>query len=504
MTNVLIVAGREFRQILGMRSFWLTLLILPIAFSIGPLAQRFLDKDEADRVMVIDRTGGAEARALADRIALDHDRAVLTELSRYVQRHHLEKADPAALWAQHDRWYGDADVARFVAAGGVASAQPRLKSVAPKGTPDFDPPKPEYEMVPVPHSIAAVPDTQLDSTLKPVLKPSTKGVKAVDYVLLVPANFGASPRVQLWANRQPSPGFVAIVQDVLTRDLRTRYLAAQGVSPASAQAASAITPALAVSTPPPGGGARESMLVRSVLPLAAAYLLMMSLMLSGSWMLQGTVEERSNKLLETVLACISPEELMYGKLLGTVGVGMFMIAVWIGCGLFAAYATQGAIADLIRPALDPLSSPGTILAMIYFFVVGYVTISVFFLAIGAMSDSMRDAQGYLMPVIMLILLPITILMQAVLAGSTGGLMMEVLTWVPIWTPFAVLARLGLGIPAWEVVATAVILGAFTALELVLLGRLFRESLLAQGQRPSLAEVAARIRRGRRITSGESP
>ncbi len=54
---------------------------------------------------------------------------------------------------------------------------------------------------------------------------------------------------------------------------------------------------------------------------------------------------------------------------------------------------------MIRPALDPLTSPGTILAMIYFFVVGYVTISVLFLAIGAMSDSMRDAQGYLMPVL---------------------------------------------------------------------------------------------------------
>jgi ABC-type Na+ efflux pump permease subunit len=236
------------------------------------------------------------------------------------------------------------------------------------------------------------------------------------------------------------------------------------------------------------------MLVRSILPLAASYLLMMSLMLSGSWMLQGTVEERSNKLLETVLACISPEELMYGKLLGAVGVGLFMIAVWIGCGLFAAYATQGAIADMIRPALDPLSSPGAIAAMIYFFIVGYVSIAVFFLAIGAMSDSMRDAQGYLMPVIMVILLPISILMQAVISGGSGGILMEVLTWVPIWTPFAVLARLGLGIPAWEVVGTGIILAAFTALELVMLGRLFRESLLAQGQRPKLAEVVARMRR----------
>jgi ABC-type Na+ efflux pump permease subunit len=235
------------------------------------------------------------------------------------------------------------------------------------------------------------------------------------------------------------------------------------------------------------------MLVRSILPIAAAYLLMMSLMLSGSWMLQGTVEERSNKLLETVLACVSPEELMYGKLLGTAGVGLFMIAVWVGCGIFAAYATHGAIADMIRPALDPLTSPGAILALIYFFVVGYVTVAVLFLAIGAMSESMRDAQGYLMPVILVIILPITILMQAVLGGKGGGVLVEVLTWVPIWTPFAVLARLGLGIPTWEVIATGTILATFTAGELVLLGRLFRASLLAQGQKPNLREILSRMR-----------
>src|SRR6476661_6105926 len=85
------------------RSFWLTLLILPIAIAIGPLSARFLDDDSPDRVMVIDRSGGGEAKAIADRITLDHNRDVLTQLSRYVQRHHMEAADPTALWAQHDR-----------------------------------------------------------------------------------------------------------------------------------------------------------------------------------------------------------------------------------------------------------------------------------------------------------------------------------------------------------------------------------------------------------------
>ena len=493
MKNILLIAAREFRQIAGMRSFWLTLVILPLSIVISGFAPTLFHKDDARRVMVIDRTGGAEAAAIGQRLKLDQDREALTELSRYVQRHHLEKADPSALWSQHDRWYSDADVATFNAAGGVDAANARIAKVQPKNASPFEAPKPDYEMVPVPASLANVPDSGLDEALKPLLKPDDKAQKAVDYVILVPESFGQSPLVRLWTNRQPGQQFVAAVQDVLTRDLRTRYLAAQGVTPAAAANASTIAPALAISSPPPGGDAREAMLVRSILPLIAAYLLMISLMLSGSWMLQGTVEERSNKLLETVLACVGPEELMYGKLLGTAGVGLFMIAVWIGCGVFAAYATQGVIADFIRPALDPLTSPGTIAALIYFFVVGYITIAILFLAIGAMSDSMRDAQGYLGPVLLLILLPISILMQAVVGGHGSGVLVEVLTWIPIWTPFAVLARLGIGIPTWEVIGAGALLLVFACAEIVLLGRLFRASLLAQGQRPNLREVVSRMR-----------
>jgi ABC-type Na+ efflux pump permease subunit len=493
MRNILIIAAREFRHIALMRSFWLTLLILPIAFAIGPLAQRFLSDDNAERIVIVDRTGGGVARSISERFAAERDRELLQSLSRYVQRHKLERADPAAPWASHDRWYSDADIARFRASGGVDGAVARINRVRPEETPEFEPDQPMFETVAPPAELTATPDAALDARVQAYLKPADEDAEPADYVLLIPREFGASPAVRLWAQSRADPAFVATVQDVLTRDLRARFLQAQGVSRGAAQAAGGIAPALSVWTPPPGGGARESMLVRSILPLAASYLLMMSLMLSGSWMLQGTVEERSNKLLETVLACVTPEQLMYGKLLGTLAVGLSMVLVWVGCGIGAGYATHGAIADLIRPALEPLTSPGTIAALIYFFILGYVSHSIIFLAIGAMSESMREAQGYLMPVLLAVLLPITLMMQAIVVGG-GGILLQALTWIPFWSPFAVLARLGVGIPTWEVVGSSLVLGLFTALLLVLLGRVFRASLLAQGQRPGLKEVIARMRR----------
>ncbi|UUR07030.1 ABC transporter permease [Sphingomonas glaciei] len=492
MSNVLLVALREYRQITRMRSFWLTLLILPVALAIAPLTQRFMGQDEADKVMIVDQSSIGAGKQIADRLRLDEDRRAMNDLARYVQRHKL--AAPAdAPWARNDRYFSDAEVELFGARGGVTAALSRLKPSIPPETAEFEIPDPRFEIVTPPDDLARLQSPALEQRMETLLRPE-EGSRAdpIDAIVVIPADFTRTGTARFSSSGRPNAQLLGSVQDVLTRSLRQGLLAQEGVPLEVAAAAATVTPNLLIAQPAPGSGVREALLVRSILPLASCYLLMMALMLSGSWMLQGTIEERSNKLLETVLATISPEQLMYGKLLGTVAVGLTMIGVWIACGAFAAFATQGAIAEFIRPALAPLNSPITIAAMIYFFIAGYLAISVFFLAVGAISDSMNDAQGYLMPIILAILLPITILIQGIVDGGKG-IGVTIMTWVPIWTPFAVLARLGTGIQTWEVIGSGLLLAAFVALQMLMLGRLFRASLLASGQKPGVKELAARLR-----------
>lgn len=492
MTNILLIARREFRQIAAMKSFWLTLLIIPIALAVGPLLSGALEDDEPTRVLVLDRSGDSAKAAIEARFAVEQDRGDLEELSRYVRRHGLERAGPRMPWAQHDRWYTDADIAAFRGAGGVEGAIAAIARVKPEETPAFDTPPTDYTFVDPPAVLASAPESEIAARIDRLIDADGEDETAPELVVLVGQAYPADPAVRIWSNEQPSPRFVTFVQDVLTTDLRQRLLAGQGVSPETARAIQNAAPAIAVSTPPPGGGARESLLVRSIVPLAMAYILMMSLMLSGSWMLQGSVEERSNKLIESLLACVSPEDLMYGKLAGTLAIGLSMILFWVGCAAAATFWMHGAIADMIRPALAPLTSPGVVAAMIYFFIAGYVAISVIFIAIGSLADSMSEAQGYLMPVLLAILLPITMLIQAIMMGS-DGITVQALTWIPLWTPFAVLARLGMGIPAWELIGAGLLLAAFVALEIVFLGRLFRASLLATGQKPGFRQLIGRLR-----------
>ena len=490
--NILLVAGREFRQVVQLKSFWLTLLLVPVALALGPiLGDKLEDRDPA-KVVVIDRAGGTTRAVLEQRFAFEHDQQVLQDLSRYVRRHGLEAADPQAAWAQHDRWYTPAYVLAFRQAGGIGAALAKIAKVKAKDTPEFDPPSQDFTFVAPPPDLATADGEALQAGVDRALKAKDTAPEHADLVVLIRPKYPADPTVRLWANEQPKQAFVGPLNETLTADLRQRLLTANGLSPQSAAMVQSAAPALSVTTPPPGGGGKEALLVRSIVPLALAYILMMGLMLSGSWMLQGSIEERSKKLLESILACITPEELMYGKLLGALAIGLSMLTVWLGTGAAVAFATHGAIADLIRPALAPVTSPGAILTLLYFFIAGYVAISIIFVAIGAMADSMSEAQGYLMPVLLAILLPVTFLMQAIIAGNSGP-MVQVLTWVPIWTPFAILARLGMGVPTLELIGAGAVLAVFIALEVIFLGRLFRASLLAQGQKPGLKQMIERLR-----------
>lgn len=491
-SNILLVARREMMQILKMKSFWLTLLILPLALAAGPLLGDALDDNEPTRVAIVDRSGGTAAQALEARLDFDESQYLLRELSRYVQRYELEEADRDASWADHGRWYTPADVAAFEAAGGIDEALRKIETVRPEGVPEFEVPPRDYTFIDPPAQLAEARGEAFDETARALLDDDPEDTKP-EIIVLIPETYPSSTQIGLYSANQARGSFVDTLQQVLTIDLRTRLLAQEGVTGERAALVQNIAPTIAIDTPPPGGGARERLLVRSIVPMALAYVLMMSLMLSGSWMLQGSVEERSNKLLESLLACITPEELMYGKLLGGLSVGLMMISVWAGCAALAAFATQGAISDLIRPALEPVSSPGIIAAIIFFFVAGYVGISAMFVAIGAMVDSMSEAQGYMMPVLLLILLPITFLLQSVLLGNSGPIV-QILTWVPLWTPFAVLARLGLGIETWELVGAGVVLTIAIVFELIMIARLFRASLLATGQKPTLAKIIQRFRR----------
>jgi ABC-type Na+ efflux pump permease subunit len=115
-----------------------------------------------------------------------------------------------------------------------------------------------------------------------------------------------------------------------------------------------------------------------------------------------------------------------------------------------------------------------------------------FLAVGSVSESMRDAQGYLTPIILALTIPFVAIMSAVIQNPDGPLP-RIMSWIPLYTPFAMMARLGGGVSPLEVLGSAILLAAFVAFELVMLGRIFRANLLSAGQPLKLKDLPRLLR-----------
>jgi len=499
MNAKLLVALREFRQITSTRSFWLTLLLVPAAIAISQLSVRLLQPPPGVAVVVVDQTGRYQG-VIQQRFIYDRDQEVLADLGTYASKWKVAAKGPGAkgssdVWAEGPRLFTPADVSAFEAAGGLKTAQAELAKLKPAGAPDFQPPKPNVIPVAPPAGLVTDKDAAaFGASLAPRMKQTVAtpaGPRKIGLGVFIPADYG-TPGVtaRFYPDGTPRPMLVDAVRQELTAIQRADALKASGIDTAALARIQGVRAPIAMEAPPEGGG-RERMMLHSALPLAMAYLLLLSIMMSGSWMLQGLIEERSNKLLESVLACVTPDDLLFGKLIGVIGVAVLMIGTWVAVAVGAAFSVQGVVADVLRPALGSISSPAVVVALVYYFVAGYLAISVLFLAVGVVSDSMRDAQAYLTPLILGITIPFVLIAQSILLNPDGPLP-RVLSWVPIYAPFAMMARLGGGVPTWELAGSGTLLAAFIGVEFVLVSRLFRSSLLQSGQSGGL--LAALMRR----------
>jgi ABC-2 type transport system permease protein len=493
MNAMLLVALREFRQICATRSFWITLLLLPVAFAVSQIAVRLTQPPPGVAVVIVDASG-RYAPAIRKRFAVEQDRQALEELAVYAQRWKIHPTGPGAVWGQGPHLFTPLEIATFEAAGGLPAAQAEIARLKPATVPPFHPPA--ANVIPIPPPAGVVTDRGADAfgaSLAPHLKKNVAtpaGPRPLGLGVYIPSDLGApGVAVRMWPNGRTGEPLAETVRQELNGIARAQAIQASGLNLIALARIQALNLPVTL-TLPPGGSSRVQALQRAGLPLALAYLLLMSLMMSGSWMLQGLIEERSNKLLEAVLACVRPEDLLYGKLIGVLAVGLVMIVAWVGFAIGVAFSVEGAVSDFLRPALTSISSPWIIAAVVYYFLAGYLAISMLFLAVGAVSDSMRDAQGYLTPMILAIALPFAAIATSVLQDPDGPLP-RILSWIPIYAPFAMMARLGGDVAPAEVAGSAVLLAAFIALEFLLLNRLFRASLLQSGQSLGLSVLLHR-------------
>lgn len=220
-----------------------------------------------------------------------------------------------------------------------------------------------------------------------------------------------------------------------------------------------------------------------VLPIAFMILLMVSVMTGGQSLLTNTVEEKSNRVVEVLLAAVSPLELMTGKILGQMAVGFVVLGVYIAMGLAA----------LASFALFGLIDAWLIGYLLIFYVVTYLIIGSMMAAVGSAVSELREAQSLMTPFMLLLSAPW--MFWWYVAANPDSTFSLVLSFIPPMNGFVILVRLASFSPppAWQVwlSITVGVLAVFGALWVA--AKVFRVGLLMHGKPPNLATLVRWVR-----------
>lgn len=231
------------------------------------------------------------------------------------------------------------------------------------------------------------------------------------------------------------------------------------------------------------GEKRSNEFLTFMLPAAFMALLLVSVLTGGQYLMTTTLEEKSSRVVEVLLSAVSPMQLMTGKVIGQLMVGVITLGLYAGMGLVA----------LATFALLGFVDFSLIVYLVIFFVIAYFTIAALMAAIGAAVNDMREAQAMMMPIMLTMMIPWFIWFW--IAREPNSLVAVILSLVPPVGPFVMMLRLGTATPPpfWQV-ALAIVLGIGGVIaSMWFASKVFRVGLLMHGKPPNFKTLIKWVR-----------
>ena len=263
------------------------------------------------------------------------------------------------------------------------------------------------------------------------------------------------------------------------------------------------------------GEAKDSSSVLNiVLAYVLSFLIYMFIFLYGNMVMQGVIEEKSNKVMEVMVSSVRPFELMMGKILGIASVAVTQFVIWVvflvvvgsaAMGIFGVdemLAATSAASSLdpaaVVPAMDSdlaailstLTDPSYLLRILggflIYFVGGYLLYAAMFAAVGSAVDNMKDVSNLQLPITIPLILGLFVMMSAM--QEPNGSLAFWFSMIPFTSPIVMMARLPYGVPMWELGLSAGLLFVTFVAIVLLAGKIYRVGVFMYGKKPTLGEL----------------
>ncbi len=222
---------------------------------------------------------------------------------------------------------------------------------------------------------------------------------------------------------------------------------------------------------------------RALTPFIFMFMLYMGTFGISMGLLTSVLEEKSTRVVEVLLAAISPTQLMAGKILGMAAVGVLVLCTWGAVGYFGAKSQS----------LSGMVTGARLAYVALYFVPGFLLMSALMAGIGAACNTLKEAQSMVSPLSILNIVPLAL--WFVLSQRPDSALAIALSFIPPITPFVMILRLCAApdLPTWQIVATLALLWASVFAAIWAAGKVFRVGVLMYGKPPTIRELLRWVR-----------
>ncbi len=217
-------------------------------------------------------------------------------------------------------------------------------------------------------------------------------------------------------------------------------------------------------------------------------LLFMAVMISGQLIASEITSEKSSRVMEILITSVSPIKQMFGKILGVFLVVVLQIVAYVAVIIINASLPHNK--DMLKNFNIDFSQidPTLLLYSVLFFLTGFFLFATMFAAVGSVISRTEDLGQAIMPITIISLAGFYISIFSI--STPDSMLVKVTSFIPLFSPFVMMLRLGLtDPPVWEVLTSIGLLFVAIYISVWLSAKIYRVGVLMYGKRPSLKEIA---------------
>ena len=252
-------------------------------------------------------------------------------------------------------------------------------------------------------------------------------------------------------------------------------------------------------------------LVKLIFGFFLGFLLYFFIFAYGSMIMMSVMEEKTNRIIEIIISSVKPFHLMTGKIIGVSLAALTQVLIWgtmffvfsyifsFVFGISTSYNTGDLIlsaegnTELSSFTLEMISAfmnlplTNIFIAFIMYFLGGYFLYASIFAAIGAAIDNQADAQQFMIPITLLVVIALYVGILTV-PEDPNGIVAQIFSYFPFTSPIVMLMRIPNGVPIYEQIISLTILFSSVVFMIWIAAKVYRIGILIYGKKLTYGEI----------------